>query len=83
MTKDKIETLATDQMRARNDGACAWVPTSKRMPAPNESRNGYFWCWGPEYDTPVLLEVYGYESLELLGITHWRPAKPPKKPLIG
>lgn len=73
---------------------CTWVPVSERMPAPNESQSGYFWCWGPEYDTPELLEVYGYESWELPGtgfcnsagtatsgnVTHWQPANPPDIP---
>lgn len=71
-----------------------WIPVSERMPAPSESQSGYFWCWGPEYNTPELLEVYGYESWELPGtgfcnsagtatsgnVTHWQPANPPDTP---
>lgn len=71
-----------------------WVTVEDRMPAPDESVSGHFWCWGPDYDMPELFEVYGYESLELPGtgfcnsggtatlgsITHWKPAVPPKAP---
>jgi hypothetical protein len=85
-----------DAFNARNqigsDVLGAWVRSAERLPMPQESISGYFWCWderAPE-EAPALLEAWERDGTPMgfcheacgvvSGISHWIPATPPSSP---